>query len=262
MSEQFNSKDYSEYFSAVEKSIERESVKKSRSSDTVNTPKPKAVCGGIIRLRPWVYVAALALIVVLVLIIALPKGTKLETEQNYTSIETDDFSQEVPKQQTDYFAASDGETAQIEGDIESQSIIMINCNTNKVVAARNATEKCYPASTTKIMTVLTAVDYIKDYNQTFTFSFEITDPLYIAEATMAGFADGEAANMTDMLYGAILPSGADATVGIATKIAGGENEFVKLMNKKAKELGLKNTNFTNTSGLLIKTITPRQRIWR
>ena len=52
-----------------------------------------------------------------------------------------------------------------------------------------------------------------------------------------------------MLYGTILPSGADAAVGLAIKIAGSEEEFVKLMNKKVKELGLINTHFTNVSGL-------------
>lgn len=150
------------------------------------------------------------------------------------------------------FANRTKDTAPIGSDIVSGNIIVINCDTNKVVAERESAARCYPASTTKIMTVLTAVDYITDYNKTFTFSFEITDPLYIAEATVAGFSDGEAVNMTDLLYGAILPSGADATVGIALSIAGSEEKFVKLMNKKADELGLKNTHFVNTSGLFDK----------
>ncbi len=58
--------------------------------------------------------------------------------------------------------------------------------------------------------------------------------------------------MTDMIYGAILPSGADATAGLAIKVAGSEAAFVKLMNKKADELGLKDTHFTNASGLFDK----------
>jgi len=56
-------------------------------------------------------------------------------------------------------------------------------------------------------------------------------------------------SMNDLLYGLILPSGADAAMGLAVKIAGNEAAFVKLMNKKAKELGLKDSNFTNCTGL-------------
>ena len=59
-----------------------------------------------------------------------------------------------------------------------------------------------------------------------------------AGATVAGFSAGEEITIEDMLYGIILPSGGDASIGIAEKLAGSEEAFVKLMNKKAKELGL------------------------
>lgn len=81
---------------------------------------------------------------------------------------------------------------------------------------------------------------------------DITDPLFIAEATVAGFLIDETITLKDMLYGLILPSGADAAVGLATKIAGDEAAFVQLMNEKVEKLGLKNTHFTNTSGLFHK----------
>lgn len=247
MSEQFNNKDYGEYFSAIEKSLER---KKPEQKPIVQPQKPKRVYGGVVRLRPWVYAVAVLLVVILVLIIAMPK--KSQAQSTPSEIEnTENTVSDVEEQEikVDYFAKYDDNTAQPDGDIVAESVIVINCDTNTVVASRNATERCYPASTTKIMTILTAVDYIDDYNKTFTFSYEITDPFYEEGATIAGFANEEAVNMTDLLYGAILPSGADATAGLAISIAGSEEEFARLMNKKAEELGLKNTNFTNASGL-------------
>ncbi len=245
MSEQFNNKDYAEYFSALERSIEKQSAPKQTVKPNVsNTQKRNKI-----RFKPWVYVTAVALVIVLVIIIASASssgGSNTPKKQ-----ETENSVPDVPEK-INYFAEADELTAQITDDIDSKNIIMINCDTNKVVAARNEDERCYPASTTKIMTILTAVDYVEDYNKTFTFSYKITDPYHEQEATMAGFANGEAVNVTDMLYGAILPSGADATVGLAITIAGSEEEFVNLMNKKAGELGLKNTHFTNASGLYDK----------
>ena len=143
-------------------------------------------------------------------------------------------------------------TSEIPTTNDAGSAIIVNLKTHKVVAARNAEERFYPASTTKIMTLLVAQENIKSYDDTFTMTTDITDPLYVAEATVAGFLSGEVIKMTDLLYGTILPSGADAAVGLATKISGGEPQFVELMNKKVKELGLKNTHFTNATGLFDK----------
>lgn len=250
MSEQFNNKDYGEYFSAIEKSLERKSQYEPSVKQTVKTTQQ--VYGKVIKLRPWVYFAALFLVVALVLSIAIPKKPSTNNTPSKTQEVENTVSDIKETEKVNYYAKFDNDTEEISSEIVSQSIIVINCDTNKVVAARNADVRCYPASTTKIMTILTAVDYITDYNDTFTFSFEITDPFYLQDATMAGFANREAINMTDMLYGAILPSGADATAGIAIKIAGSEEAFVKLMNKKAEELGLRNTHFTNASGLFDK----------
>ena len=255
MSEQFNNKDYGEYFSAIEKSIERKS--QSNQNLKEQSQSSKRVYGGVVRFKPWVYITAVLLVAVVILIIALPKKAQEQSQVpsdiqsvNDTASDVEIETYETPK--VNYYAKFTEQTAELSADIASGSVIVVNCKTNQVIAERNATERCYPASTTKIMTILTAVDYITDYNKTFTFSFEITDPFYIQDATMAGFANEEAVNMTDMLYGAILPSGADATAGLAISIAGSEEEFVKLMNKKADELGLKGTNFTNTSGLFDK----------
>ncbi len=251
MSEQFNNKDYGEYFSAIEKNINKQAEPAIKVSK--EEPAPKKT-GLTLKLRPQVYVVAFLLVALIAVVIAIPKKADKESGTSDTQ-NTNEVVSDVEKPnetKVDYFAKYTIDTEEISSDILSESIIVINCKSNQVVAARNASERCYPASTTKIMTVLTAVDYITDYNDTFTFSYEVTDPFFEQGATIAGFKDQESVNMTDMLYGAILPSGADATAGLAIKIAGSEEAFVELMNKKADELGLKDTHFTNASGLYNK----------
>lgn len=260
MSEQFNNKDYGDYFSALEKSMEKsEEVKAQREFNPdkveINRHKPKTestTVTGAVKFRPWVYVVTVLLAIATVCGVVMPRILK-DSEPSFEDIqsveEITSVEEKTPEIVVDNYADYIGSTDSITDGVVAQNVIVINCDTDTVVASRGADVRCYPASTTKIMTILTAVDYITDYNDTFTFSYEITDPFYRQEATMAGFADGEAVNMTDLIYGAILPSGADATAGLAISIAGSEAEFVKLMNKKAKELGLKNTRFTNASGL-------------
>ena len=140
--------------------------------------------------------------------------------------------------------------------LESEHAFLLDCDANEVLAVKGGAEsKIYPASMTKLMTVAVAAEYIDsadndvDWNDTFTFTDEVLSPLYAQGASMAGFQTGEKVCMTDLLYGAALPSGADATVGLAMATAGSEEKFVEWMNNKVEELGLVNTHFVNTSGL-------------
>lgn len=140
-------------------------------------------------------------------------------------------------------------TAEFAEEFTFENGIVIDLEDHTVLAAKNADEKIYPASLTKIMTLIVAVEKCEDLNETFTMTAEIIDPLIIEEASMAGFVPDEEVAIHDMLYGLMLPSGADAAVGLAYHIAGSEEAFASLMNEKAKELGLKGTHFTNCSGL-------------
>lgn len=132
---------------------------------------------------------------------------------------------------------------------DAQNAIIVNLKNNEIILSKNAHSKAYPASTTKIMTLLVACENMSSLDDTFTMSLSITDPLFTMEASVVGFLNQETITVEDMLYGTILPSGADAAVGLAIKIAGSEENFVKLMNQKVKELGLTNTHFANVSGL-------------
>lgn len=142
-----------------------------------------------------------------------------------------------------------GEIKSFGEDIVSKSGVLINVTDNKIVAGRNAEKKIYPASMTKIMTLIVAVENMDSLDDTFTMTHELIAPLVDAEASRAGFEVGETVTVEDMIYGAVLPSGADATVGLAVKLCGSEEAFVDLMNEKVEYMGLKNTHFCNTSGL-------------
>lgn len=142
------------------------------------------------------------------------------------------------------------ETVQeIGGFTDAQYAVLIDVTEGRVVAQKQADVRTYPASITKMMTLLVAVEQIEDLDATFEMSYAITDPGYLQGASMAGFKNEEQVRLMDMLYGCILPSGADATAGLAAVVAGSEEAFAELMNQRAFELGLSNTHFTNASGL-------------
>jgi D-alanyl-D-alanine carboxypeptidase (penicillin-binding protein 5/6) len=134
-------------------------------------------------------------------------------------------------------------------DIVSPYIALLDVDNSKVIAGKESEERIYPASMTKVMTLVVAVENIKDMSMTYALSSAQIDPLVRAEASRAGFDPNEEVSVTDYLYGLILPSGADAAVALCNIAAGSEEAFVELMNKKCSELGLKNTHFTNSSGL-------------
>ena len=134
-------------------------------------------------------------------------------------------------------------------EINSEHAILYNMNEDKVIFEKNSDERTYIASLTKIMTTIVAIENIKNVDEIVTVPSIILDGLVEANASVAGFYPNQKVTYRDLLYGVLLPSGADATRTLAYYISGNEEEFVKLMNQKAKELNLVNTNFVNTSGL-------------
>ena len=107
----------------------------------------------------------------------------------------------------------------------------------------------YPASITKVMTTLVAIEELEDVAELIQLPSEIFPELQAQNAAMAGFAPGEWVPVMDLLYGIMLPSGAECTIAMARHVGGSEANFVNMMNQKADELGLSNTNFTNPIGL-------------
>lgn len=136
-----------------------------------------------------------------------------------------------------------------ENNIYSKYAVLLDVKNNQILADRNCEQKMYPASMTKLMSLLVAVENIKDFNDTYTITYELIAPLIEQEAARAGFESGETVSITDLLYGMALPSGADATMAIVDYVSGNEETFVALMNQKAKALGMNHTHFTNAVGL-------------
>lgn len=140
-------------------------------------------------------------------------------------------------------------TKTLDLELYSENALLIDLESNTVLVQKNADARIYPASMTKVMTVLVAAEHIENWDETFTMTQSIIDPLFLADASMAGFVHGEAVSMTELLYGAVLPSGAEATEALAIVTAGSEEAFAALMNEKAQALGLKDTHFVDASGL-------------
>ncbi len=257
MADFFSNKDYSDYFEKLNSQMEQKntSVPQKSTEEILHTKKTKK--RGIyktFRLRYNFLFVAIALILVLTLVIILSLRScsigKADVEKTVSTNKIESQISAVEEVKISY--ETDENTVELPKSNDAKAGVIIRKSDNKIIAQRNAHQKIYPASTLKIMTLLIAVENIKDMNDTFTMSLSITDPLYVAEASVAGFLNGEVITMTDLLHGLILPSGADAAMGLAIKVAGSEEAFVELMNNKVRELGLTGTHFTNCSGLYHK----------
>lgn len=131
----------------------------------------------------------------------------------------------------------------------AKSAILIEASTGEILYSKNANQKLAPASMTKIMSLILIMENIEKGN------LKWNDIVVISKnaASMGGsqifLEQNEMMSVEDLVKGICVASGNDATVALAEKIAGTENAFVKLMNDKAKKLGLKNTHFVNSTGL-------------
>lgn len=152
---------------------------------------------------------------------------------------------------TDYsIGARDTAPALASSEVTSSYALLVDLDTRTAVAQRGASERINPASMTKILTLLVAAEHVTDLDDTFTITREITDYSYSNDCSAVGFDDGETVTVRDLMYGTILPSGADAAAGLAFYVSGSLEGFVELMNQKLEELGLSDTaHFTNCVGL-------------
>ena len=120
---------------------------------------------------------------------------------------------------------------------------LLDRSNGEIIAGQAMQEKAPPASLTKIMTVLLAAESLPDLDAPVTLEDGIFPPLWQANASLAGFAAGETVPVRDLLYGALLPSGAECSVTLACCAAGDEQTFVQRMNQRAAALGMQDTHF-------------------
>lgn len=133
-------------------------------------------------------------------------------------------------------------------DVSAGSCILIDADTGSILYEKNAYEKCYPASTTKILTGLLTIENCS-MSDIVTFSKEAAGSVNITEDANLGTKEGEQYTVEQALYGMLLYSANEIAYGLAEHVAGDLESFVDMMNAKAAEVGALNTHFANASGL-------------
>ena len=134
-------------------------------------------------------------------------------------------------------------------DISSKNAILYNLDEDTILYEKNSEEEVPIASLTKIMTSIIAIENITNIDEEITLTYDDFKGLIEADASVAGFYVGENVTYRDLLYALLLPSGADAAQALTRLVGEGRDNFVQMMNDKAKELGLEHTNFVNETGL-------------
>ncbi len=131
----------------------------------------------------------------------------------------------------------------------AKSAILIEASTGQILYSKNADEKLAPASMTKIMSLILIMENIEKGNLKWNDTIVVSKNAASMGGSQIFLEANEMMSVEDLVKGICVASGNDATVALAEKIAGTETSFVKLMNDKAKSLGLKNTHFINSTGL-------------
>lgn len=129
-------------------------------------------------------------------------------------------------------------------EISAKSSVVIDSLTGEVLFSKNKDEKLPMASTTKIMTTLLTLEH-GDLDTVFTVDSEAIK----VEGSSMGLQENDKVTLRDLCYGMLLPSGNDAANSAAVRVGGTTEKFIDMMNRKAKELGMKSTHFVTPSGL-------------
>ena len=137
-------------------------------------------------------------------------------------------------------------------DIKARTAILQDFYSGEILFEKDADRKIFPASMTKIMTTIIAFDLIKNGELNLNDKFLISENAW--RLSEAGYSSmfimvGDEISVENLLKGIIISSGNDACVALAEGIAGTEEEFAILMTEKAREIGMENTNFANSSGI-------------
>lgn len=145
-------------------------------------------------------------------------------------------------------SGGDVSIAGFEGDSSLHAEALFDVTNHTVAYAYNMHQQTYPASTTKILTALVALNH-SSMDETVTVSSSAAAASFSPEAQVCGLQEGDTLTMEALLYGLLLHSGNDNAVAIAEHIGGSVEEFSVLLNEQAKELRAVNTNFVSPNGL-------------
>ena len=132
--------------------------------------------------------------------------------------------------------------------LNAEAALLVSPDSGMVLYEKNADERRYPASTTKIMTALIVLENVTDLNETVTA--EASDFEHVtADSSNADIKEGEVVTVEDLLYALMLPSANEAAYMLARHVGGTWENFVDMMNERAAELGCTGTHFSNPCGL-------------
>ena len=133
-------------------------------------------------------------------------------------------------------------------DTKAEQAIVINFDTNEILFEKNSNDKVPPASMTKIMTIYVVFDRIINSDLSINNQCKISAKAYKMGGSRTFLEIDDYVTIDTLLKGIIIQSGNDASVALAECLSGTEENFVKLMNVYSEKLGLRNTNFVNSSG--------------
>lgn len=128
-------------------------------------------------------------------------------------------------------------------DISGEYGIVIDQDNGQILYDKKAKEKMYPASITKILTCIVALEMVDDLDKQVTITDSDVETVWETGASAANFTPGEVVTYRDVFMGAMLPSGADACRALANNTCGSQEKFVDKMNALVKKLGLKRFSF-------------------
>lgn len=134
-------------------------------------------------------------------------------------------------------------------NINAKSAVLMDYNTKEILYEKNPQEKAYPASLTKIMTLILGMEALESGKISLNDEVRISAHAASMGGSQLWLEEGETQTVENLFKAITIRSANDAAVALAEYIAGSEEVFVKMMNEKAKELGMNNTNFMNASGL-------------
>ena len=141
-------------------------------------------------------------------------------------------------------------TKTLSSEITANYAVVFDLDKGSILAEKNSSQTMNPASMTKVMSLLLFAENIPNQDKKLTITQDIISFVQQRGASNCGFIAGEEVAVKDLLYGVILPSGADAVLALCKEVSGSETKFAELMNKRAEEMGLSSQcYFQNATGL-------------
>lgn len=133
--------------------------------------------------------------------------------------------------------------------INAEFCVLANTDTGVVLYSKNADERLYPASVTKLLTALVVCDSVADYDETVTIDGDLIDTLLGTDSSLSYIVRDEVLTIDQLLHYLLITSGNDTALVLAKHVGGTIDRFIEMMNEKAIELGMNSSHFANPHGL-------------